>query len=67
MPIEPIGILCEFITVCDRQNLTPSDRHIKYFLTSLDRLDLEHEYIKFVFYHWENRHQKIIDYFNEKY
>lgn len=67
MPIEPIGILCKFVTVCDRAKLTPCDKHIKAFLTSLDRLDLEHEYIKFVFYHWENRHQKIKDYFNEKY
>jgi hypothetical protein len=47
--------LADFINQCNKQNITPSERHIDYFLTTVNRLDLRNSFIHFCFYNWENR------------
>lgn len=52
-----VSLLRRFIKLCDDNNLTPNDKHIKDYLSSRLSLDLVPLFIKFCFYHWENRLQ----------
>jgi len=54
-----IGLLIEFVKRCDRANVTPYEKHIDAYLNSVDRYDLREKFIKFCFYNWENRDNKI--------
>lgn len=55
MNVANLTLLLEFVGKCDRAGITPNEKHIDAFLNSIDRYDLRINFIKFCFYHWENR------------
>ena len=50
-----VSLLRRFIRLCEDNEITPNDTHIKDYLASCLSLDLEPLFIKFCFYYWEDR------------
>jgi hypothetical protein len=50
-----ISLLYDFVNQCNERDVTPDDRHVKGFLKVVNREDLAEQFIKFCFYHWEDR------------
>ena len=50
-----VSLLIRFIKLCEDNDLTPNDTHIKDYLSSCLSLKLESLFIKFCFYYWEER------------
>ena len=59
-----ISLLIEFVKTCDRVNLTPSEKHIDAFLNSVGEYRYRDRFIRFCFYEWENRDNKINELLN---
>jgi hypothetical protein len=49
----------EFIHKCDSAGVTPAETQIDWFLKMVNKPQYRDSFIKFCFYHWENRHNEI--------
>lgn len=60
-----INLLLEFIGLCDRNKITPSEEEIDFFLTTVDNQKnikayrFREGFIYYCFYYWEHRTTKI--------
>jgi len=52
--------LSEFISQCDKEKVTPSDKEISRFLFKPNVLHLKPLFILFCFYFWEQRNERDI-------